>query len=90
MKRINEIDGLSCVSPKGAFYMFVKIEKEGVDDKQFVLDLLHKKHVLTVHGSGFCPQYGAGHFRIVNLPPIELIGNAFDSIADFMREEVYS
>ncbi len=84
VKRVSEIDGLSVVPPKGAFYMFIKIE--GVeDDKKFVLDLLMKKHVLTVHGSGFCPVYGKGHFRIVNLPPVDYLEEAFNRIEDFMN-----
>lgn len=84
-RRINEIDGLSVVSPKGAFYMFPRVEG-CEDDKKFVLDLLHTKHVLAVHGSGFCPTYGRGHFRIVNLPPVEYLERALDRVEEFMRE----
>jgi len=84
LKRVGEIDGLSVVSPRGAFYMFIKVENCN-DDKRFVLDLLMKKHVLTVHGSGFCPIYGKGHFRIVNLPPVEYLATAFDRIEEFMK-----
>ncbi|AGB04016.1 aspartate/tyrosine/aromatic aminotransferase [Aciduliprofundum sp. MAR08-339] len=87
-KRVGEIDGLSVVPPNGAFYMFIKIEGCN-DDKKFVLDLLRKKHVLTVHGSGFCPVYGRGHFRIVNLPPVEYLERAFDRIEEFMREDKF-
>ncbi len=88
MKRVDEIDGLSVVPPKGAFYMFIKVEG-CKDDKKFVLDLLMKKHVLTVHGSGFCPIYGKGHFRIVNLPPVDYLERAFDRIEEFMRENKF-
>ena len=84
-KRVSEIEGLSVVPPKGAFYMFIKIDN-CKDDKKFVLDLLMKKHVLTVHGSGFCPVYGKGHFRIVNLAPVPLLERAFDRIEEFVRE----
>ncbi|OYT58369.1 alanine aminotransferase [Euryarchaeota archaeon ex4484_178] len=35
--------------------------------------------------SGFCPIYGRGHFRIVNLPPIEYLERAFDRIEEFMK-----
>ena len=50
--------------------MFVKLtdEKWAKDDKDFVLRLLHEEHVLVVHGSGFSPEIGQGHFRIVFLP----------------------
>ena len=85
-KRVKEIDNLSVVPPKGAFYMFIKVENCR-DDKKFVLDLLREKKVLVVHGSGFCPVYGRGHFRIVNLPPVDYLERAFDRIEEFMREK---
>ncbi len=84
VKRVAEIDGLSVVPPKGAFYMFIKVDGCR-DDKKFVLELLREKHVLTVHGSGFCPIYGKGHFRIVNLPPVEYLEEAFNRIEEFMN-----
>ena len=87
LSRIDEIDGLSCNSPGGAFYLFPKIENAGKfkSDKNFVLDLLHKEHVLVVHGSGFSPLHGSGHFRMVALAPEEILNEAFDRIERFMR-----
>ncbi|GIS50298.1 MAG: hypothetical protein Ct9H90mP24_5900 [Methanobacteriota archaeon] len=70
LERIKSIQGLECQAPGGAFYLFVKITDpvHSADDKRFVLDLLHEKHVLLVHGSGFSPEMGKGHFRMV-CPP---------------------
>ena len=84
--RINRIDGLEVQSSGGAFYMFVKLTdpKWAEDDKQFVLDLLHEEHVLVVHGSGFSPELGRGHFRIVYLPEISVLNEAFDRIERFL------
>ena len=84
--RINGIDGLEVQSSGGAFYMFVKLTdpKWAKDDKQFVLDLLHEEHVLVVHGSGFSPELGRGHFRIVYLPEISVLNEAFDRIERFL------
>ena len=84
MKRIHEIPGLSCVEPKGAFYAFPKVDG-CTDDKKWVLDLLHEQHVLVVHGSGF-GQYGRGHFRLVYLPPVDVLEQAFNGIEKFMRK----
>ena len=69
IERISNIDGLEVQKPEGAFYMFVKLtdEKWANNDKKFVLDLLHEEHVLLVHGSGFSPEYGKGHIRLVYL-----------------------
>ncbi len=86
-KRINEIEGLSTRLPGGAFYIFPKIEDPRYqDDEDFVLNILNKCHVLTVHGSGFCPVYGKGHFRIVFLPEEEMLGEALDRIDSFLND----
>jgi len=91
-KRLNEIDGISTARPRGAFYIFPKIEamKNGPwkEDKEFALDLLHSKHVLVVHGSGFCSTYGKDHFRAVILPTIETLGQAFDKLEEFLKEKL--
>ena len=85
--RIAKIDGLEVESPGGAFYMFVRLtdEKWVNDDKSFVLDLLHEEHVLVVHGSGFSPEKGSGHFRLVYLADIETLNTAFDRIDAFLQ-----
>ena len=86
VERIRSIEGLEVQSSGGAFYMFVKLtdEKWALDDKQFVLDLLHEEHVLVVHGSGFSPELGHGHFRIVYLPEVDVLNEAFDRIERFL------
>ena len=85
--RIAQIDGLEVQSPGGAFYMFVRLTDAqwAADDKQFVLDLLHEEHVLLVHGSGFSPEMGAGHFRLVFLPGVDVLHEAFDRIDRFLQ-----
>jgi aspartate/methionine/tyrosine aminotransferase len=86
---INEIDGLSVRRPGGAFYMFPRIDclADGPwnDDRDFVLDLLREEKVLTVFGSGFGEEYGAGHFRIVILPEEEVLESAFAGMDRFIR-----
>ena len=85
VKRLNEIDGISCKLPNGAFYTFPKILHNGwKDDKDFVLDLLDKTGILTVHGSGF-GELGKGHFRIVYLPNEQVLEQAMDKLADFVN-----
>ncbi len=85
IKRLNDMKGLSCSTPKGAFYAFPKIENNKYNsDNEFVLELLKSKGVLTVHGSGFGTQYGSGHFRMVFLPEIPVLENALDMIEEFV------
>ena len=85
VKRLNEIDGISCKLPNGAFYTFPKILHNGwKDDKDFVLDLLDKTGILTVHGSGF-GESGKGHFRIVYLPNEQVLEQAMNKLAGFVN-----
>ena len=85
IKRINGTHGLNCSNPKGAFYAFPKIENNKYQsDKEFVMELLKSKGILTVHGSGFGTKYGSGHFRLVFLPEINILENALNKIEEFM------
>lgn len=87
-KRLNDIEGISCTKPKGAFYVFPRIQgvgKRWKTDLDFVLDVLEKTGVLFVHGSGFCDVYGVGHVRAVFLPPVEVLEKAFNSLERFME-----
>ncbi|MBH31670.1 MAG: alanine aminotransferase [Candidatus Marinimicrobia bacterium] len=85
--RIMKIDSLETQTPEGSFYMFPKIldKRLASNDKQFVLDFLHQEHVLLVHGSGFSQKLGAGHFRLVFLPQISLLEEAFDRLNRFLN-----
>ena len=87
LKRISEIEGLQVDPPGGAFYMFIRLTdpRWSADDKSFVLQLLHEEHVLVVHGSGFSPENGSGHFRLVYLADIPTLTIAFDRIDNFLK-----
>jgi aspartate/methionine/tyrosine aminotransferase len=86
VKRLNGM-GIQCKLPRGAFYAFPKIDLGGrwKDDKQFVIDLLNSTGVLTVHGSGFGTAHGSGHFRIVYLPPEDMLERAMDKLEKFVK-----
>ncbi len=89
-KRLNEIDGINCAKPKGAFYFFPKVDGIGSrwkNDMAFVRDFLEKTGVVFVHGSGFGSAYGSGHFRGVFLPPIETLEKTFDRLEHFMTSK---
>ncbi|MCK5798813.1 MAG: aminotransferase class I/II-fold pyridoxal phosphate-dependent enzyme [Deltaproteobacteria bacterium] len=83
VERLNAIEGISCVAPKAAFYAFPRLE-ENVDDEAWVKDLIRQTGVVTVHGSGFGQKPGTSHFRVVFLPPDEILERAFAAIAGFM------
>lgn len=86
-KAINEIDGLSCIKPKAAFYVFPKLDIKKFhikDDMKFALDFLREKKVLIVQGTGF--NWNApDHFRIVYLPNIDILKDATNRLSDFLE-----
>ena len=89
-KRLNEIEGISTTKPDGAFYIFPKIDCIGSrwkTDMDFVVDLLKETGVLIVNGSGFDPIYGKGHVRIVFLPPIEKLEEAYNALEQFIKKQ---
>ena len=86
-KWIEQIDGLSVVPPKGALYLFPKIDTKKIpikNDVQMALDLLKQKHILIVQGTGFnWPE--PDHFRIVFLPHKYILNDAMEKIGDFFK-----
>lgn len=80
--RINAIHGLSCKRPKGALYVFPKIDMSKFnfkDDNDFVLKLLTEHKVLLVPGTGF-NHHDKSHFRIVFLADTDILNTAIDRI----------
>ncbi|MFM2394394.1 MAG: hypothetical protein RLZZ546_2376 [Bacteroidota bacterium] len=86
--RLKLIKGVDCVYPKGALYVFPKIDFSLFnfkDDEDFVLRLLIEKHVLVVSGTGF--NYNSKcHIRIVFLADLDLLEKAMNKIEDFLNE----
>jgi alanine-synthesizing transaminase len=76
---------VSCVTPRGAFYAFPRIDIPE-SDEVFVKDLIRQKHVMVVHGSGFGQKPGTQHFRIVFLPDEQTLTKAYGAIAEFIGE----
>ncbi|WP_426247261.1 pyridoxal phosphate-dependent aminotransferase [Nocardioides sp. LHG3406-4] len=83
---LNEIPGVSNVTPRGALYCFPRLDPEVYaidDDQQFVIDLLRAKKLLVTHGTGFnWPD--PDHFRLVTLPEAAVLEEAIGRIADFL------
>jgi alanine-synthesizing transaminase len=88
MAALKQIPGVTCVQPRGALYVFPRLDPEVYpieDDQQFVLDLLRDQHVLVVQGSGFnWPQ--PDHLRIVTLPRADDLTEAIGRIGTFLAE----
>ncbi len=86
VEMLNDIPGISCVKPEGAFYAFPRIEIPDISDREFVKELIAETGVVVVHGSGFGQRPGTAHFRVVFLPPEEVLEEAYSRIRDFMKK----
>ena len=87
-KMLTEIPGVTCVKPKGALYLFPKLDPEMYpikDDEQFMLELLKEEKVLLVQGSGFNWPH-PDHFRVVFLPHENDLAEAIGRVARFLEQ----
>ncbi|MBN2368094.1 aminotransferase class I/II-fold pyridoxal phosphate-dependent enzyme, partial [Candidatus Woesearchaeota archaeon] len=84
-KRLNEIEGISCVKPKGAFYAFPRIDLPVESDKKFVFDLLREEGVLFVFGSGFGQKDNSKHFRVVFAASEDALSEAYEKLNNYIR-----
>ena len=83
---LNNIKGISCLSPEGAFYVFPNCKKllnkktKLKTDKDFVERLLEKAEVAVVQGSAFGLD---GYFRISYATSMENLKKAMKRIKSF-------
>ena len=83
---LNAIPGVSCTKPKGALYVFPRLDPDVyplVDDERMALDLLRSQKILVTHGRGFnWPD--PDHLRIVTLPSVEVLEHAITRFGEFL------
>jgi alanine-synthesizing transaminase len=87
LQLLHEIPGVTCVQPKGALYLFPRLDPEVYrvdDDQKLVLDLLREQSLLVVQGTGFnwpTPD----HLRLVTLPHVDDLREAIGRLATFLE-----
>jgi len=87
VEAMNSIEGISCVAPEGSFYAFPRLHNV-TNDFHFAVELLKETGVVIVHGSGFGQKPGTQHFRIVFLPPENILEKAYKAIGEFYGKYV--
>jgi alanine-synthesizing transaminase len=86
MKALSNVPGISCVKPKGALYLFPKIDLNMYkikDDQQMVLDFLIQEKILLVQGTAF-NWPNKDHFRVVFLPREDDLTKAINRFGEFL------
>ncbi len=84
---LTAIPGISCVKPKAGLYLFPRLDPEIYpieNDQQFILELLEAEKVLVVQGTGF-NWIRPDHLRLVFLPTVDDLTDAFGRIARFLE-----
>lgn len=85
---LTDIPGVSCVKPRGAIYMFPRLDPQHFkidDDVKFILDLLEQEKILLVQGSAFNIK-DTDHFRLVFLPREDELRQAVGQIAKVLEQ----
>ena len=81
-RRLNEIDGISCVEPEGAFYAFPDISGTGMDSMSFASKLLDEALVAVVPGIAFGKE---NHVRLSYAASINDINKGMDRIEKWLK-----
>lgn len=82
MKMVDDIDGLSYVEPKGAFYLFIDISQLGLGSVEFCDRLLTEKHVATIPGAAFGAE---GTIRISYATDMDTIERGMERLSGFVK-----
>ena len=80
---LNDIPGVSCITPKGAFYAFPNVSKTGWRAKDLARELLEKAGVATIGGPDF-GTLGEGYIRISYANSQENISRAMARMKEFL------
>lgn len=82
---LNKIDGISCLKPQGAFYVFPNIKELGMTSQEVFDLLLYKAGVAGLPGTAF-GKHGEGYIRFSYANSIENIQEALRRIEKILAE----
>ena len=82
-KRLNEIEGISCAAPEGAFYAFADISMTKMKSMEFASRLLDEALVAAVPGIAFGME---GHIRLSYAASIQEIEKGLDRIEKWVKK----
>jgi aspartate/methionine/tyrosine aminotransferase len=85
VNRLNEIAGVHCTMPKGAFYVFPRFSSLKMPSFEISIKLLEEEGVCTTPGSVF-GECGEGHIRLSYATSFETIIEAMERIKGFVEK----
>jgi len=83
VKRFNEISGIHCEMPKGAFYVFPDFSSLNMPSMEICMKMLEEEGVCSTPGSAF-GEYGEGHIRFSYATSMEVISEAMRKVEEFV------
>lgn len=87
VKRLNEIEGINCISPEGAFYLFPNFEAVGQKSIEFCEGLLEEQKLATVPGIAFGAT-GEYHIRIPLVKSIDYLNKCADAMENYVMKHM--
>ncbi len=81
VQKLNEIPGISCLNPSGAFYVFPNVQSFGRKSSDLADYLLSTAGVAVLSGTSF-GEFGEGYLRISYANSIENLGEAMRRIGE--------
>jgi aspartate/methionine/tyrosine aminotransferase len=82
---LNQIDGISCRTPHGAFYVFPNVTALGHDSSRLADLLLKDVGVAVLSGTAF-GSYGQGYLRLSYATSMELLEEGIEKISRATKE----
>jgi aspartate aminotransferase len=82
---LNQIPGIRCAMPNGAFYAFPNVEGSGLGCREFADKLLYEGGVAALSGTAF-GQYGEGYIRFSYANSVENLRKALDRTAALVQK----
>jgi len=89
VEALNGIDGISCVTPKGAFYAFPNISQTGWQAKPLASALLEDAGVALIGGPDF-GTLGEGYIRVSYANSLENLMMALERVEKFLHTQAKS
>ena len=84
VKGLNDIPGIKCAVPQGAFYAFPNIKGTGLTSSDFANKILQEAGVAVLAGESF-GRFGSGYIRISYANSTENLVEAIDRIKSFLN-----
>lgn len=82
---LNAISGISCLKPDGAFYMYINIEKTGLNSVEFCNYLLEEKQLASVPGHAFGND---NHIRLSYATDLITIEKGIKRLEEFVHSKI--